>query len=389
MSTLKWILFLNLFSFPVWAFDPSARFKALIVHSAGTDFLSNPFIEKCFQSKELPLVTAPKIQVATDTEMGKNLYFVHFNGADLRPKLVLGDGKKVDLEKSSDSLGYVFSLMKPITESEFTLQFEIQNPQKEYVLYNLHIGKTEAQFIELLSEAQAQRVCIRNQVWFGFGMSAFSFDQKVEGIEAKSKFTSLTAGSLHLDLRYYPNSQWGILGSYKSAPGKIKTTESTLIDSNQFRWNIYEVAFQWRNQNWMNRWKQVLVYPYLRGSYQGHQMPRIFIDEVGDSTLDSIQLHQATVGVGANIFDRKSRFFEAYLNLKHPFSSQGQTTRSGIHLDGGIGVGTVIQKRINVGLFWYGHYDQYQYSVLKNGTENTGQTTLIFSNLDLKLGLSF
>jgi len=385
----KWIFLLLLPATPAIAFNPTAKFKAIYVRNPGIEFLQNPFIEKCFLSKDLPQISTPKVQVATDNETAQNLYTIDFNGSDLEPRLVLQDGEKVELEKSSDKKGFILSLLRPLGENKLSLKFEIKNSGDEYIEYSLEIDNQSARFQEHLTNEQAQRICIRNQLWIGIGMSALSYDQKIEGIDASSKFTAVTPGSYHVDFRYYLNSQFGFLGSYKFSPGKIKSNAASSIDSVSFNRTISEVAFQWRSYDWLKRWRRHLIYPYLRGSYQIHDIPRIFVDDVGDSTLGTFRTNQISVGAGVNVFNQGSFFYEAYLNLKYPTATTGINLTPSLHFDGAIGLGKSVGRNLNFGLFWHGHYDKFKYSTTRNGFENIGSTTVIFSNIDLKLGWTF
>lgn len=340
-------------------------------------------------AKDLPRLSTPKVQIATDESTHQNLFTVDFNGSGLDPLLVLSETDQVPLEKTSDRSGFILSLVKPDSEKSFSLRFEIKNANGEYIQYILQIDESQAFFHEILSDDQARRICIKNQFWIGMGLSVLSYDQKVQDLDASSKFSAVTPGSSHVDFRYYLNSQWGFLGTYKTAPGKIKTDSNSTLSSPNFNRKIFEVAFQWRSYGWMTQWKNMLFYPYLRGGYQMHEIPRIFIDDAGGSTLGSFRMNQAALGAGLNIFDRNKMFYEIYMNWKQPLNSEGQTITPGLHFDGAMGLGRSFGRSFAVGAFWHGHYDKFKYSTQQNGFENKGDTTLIFSNLDLKLGWIF
>lgn len=370
------------------AFDTKAKFQAVTVRDQGTDFLENPFIAKCFQASSAARVSVPRVEVSIDEETRQHMYTVRFNGVALAPRLILTNGQKVELEKSSEKTGFILSVLRPGPE-EFVSRLAIQNAEKDVIEYTLRIHPGGAVFQEQLTDEQARRVCIKNQIWVGAGFSTLAFDQTITGIDASSKFTAITPGSYLVDARYYPNSQWGFFGSYKSAPGKITSSGASAIDSVAFDRKIYEFGFQWRNYDLLKRWRDHLFYPYLRMGYQYHQMPSIFIADDATASLATFQNQQMALGAGVNVFNRNSMFYEAYINYKHPFASSGATLTPKLHFDGAIGVGRALKSGVSLGVFWHGHYDHFTYAAERNGFENRGETTLLFWNVDFKVGWAF
>jgi hypothetical protein len=359
------------------------------VREKGAEFSNHPFMRKCFERKDLPKVILPKISIDDDPELNQKIYNFQFNGKGLFPRLILAD-ERISLEKTNDELGYYISITKPDTENEFELKFELTNSNDEVVIYLLNINGKQATFTERLSDQQAKAICIRNQLWLGGGLGLFMYDQFMEQFQAETNFNSIGLGSLHTEGRYYLGSEWGLIASYKAAPGKLEKSETTKISSTSFQWKVFEIGSQWRRNEWLTRKSSYLIYPYIRSSIQMHDAPWILLDSRGEGQLSNARFTQFSLGLGANIFNNQKTFFEVYLNYKYLLANKELSAPGlGVHFDGGLGFGKTFHKKWTYGLFWYGHIDQFKYLTEKTSIVNSGKLNLLFSSFDFKIGYIF
>lgn len=349
---------------------------------------NNPFVHKCFGASELPPILSPQLNVDRDVQSG--LYLITFQfRSESEAQLALAGSKSLPL-KRDQSGRYNLSLLLPGVAGEVKTQLNFKT-DGDLIRYELvaEIEGMRAAIRPLLSRTQSQQVCMKNQIWAGVGGSLFFYKQAVEAIEADAEFVSLSAGSYHLEGRLYPVPRWGLIASYKSAPGKMDAGQVTGVEETDFQWNILELATQYRDPQWLMDYKGLLIYPYLRSSVQQHSIPKIGIDPTNQVFFENLEFTDATLGLGANVFTEKHYFFEAYLNLKYPILARDLNLRPSLMFDGAIGVGKHLGKNVTAGAFWYGHSDRFRYQKANSRDPREGRIDFTFSNFDIRLGYLF
>jgi len=70
-------------------------------------------------------------------------------------------------------------------------------------------------------------------------------------------------------------------------------------------------------------------------------------------------------------------------------SSTGTTASSTLAFDGSLGTAYYLNDHWKVGGFWYGQWQQFNFTTSLGGTTNTGSQMLFYSALDLRLGYDF
>lgn len=385
-----WLFFTLILFFQVQAFGFEEQSRVAIETGGNRNLVieGNPFIYKCFGALELPEFQNSTMRV--EKAKASELYLITFRfKAEADVGLPVAENQAIDLERDKDGF-YNVSILRPGLEGEVSLKLRLE-AHGEQVLYEIRAPESGnyARLIPRMSDSQNRRLCLRNQVWAGVGGTIFMYDQTIPALEANAHFGSLTLGSYHLEGRWYPSHQVGFLVSYKSAPGVMGRGEVQDVEETNFRWNTMEIASQYRSPNWMIDYKKLLIYPYLRGAFQHHSIPRLGIDPQNRVFFEQLEMLDLALGFGVNIFTQKNYFFEAYLNAKHPIYENNGSITPDLMFDGGIGFGRHIKKNFVLGAYWYGHWDKFRYENSGQRDVNQGNIDFIFSNFDIRIGYLF
>ncbi len=71
------------------------------------------------------------------------------------------------------------------------------------------------------------------------------------------------------------------------------------------------------------------------------------------------------------------------------FSEAGNTLTPKFAFDGSIGAAYYITPNVKTGLFWYGQWQQFQFTAARGSILNSGSENLFYSAMDFRLGYDF
>ena len=353
-------------------------------------YVGHAFIKKCIGTNEFPTpeVTTPTIDVTEDKENSSRLFNIQFNGKDLNPILRV-NSKKIVLEKTSDQRGYFITLSKSAKEKVVKLVFELHNKENESILHLLKITGNKAVLAMYPNNEQRQRLCIRDQMWIGFGIPFIKNTQYNYNSTLNADLESTTENSsslINIEYRKTLNSKLSINLSYRNAEPKVKTSSTIALVNDKQKWQTFDTSLVWRNINWSRETQNSLIYPYLKIGYQHQVLPVFHITNTGAAKSLNLIQHAAVAGLGINIFNKNDFLFESGLNLKWPVL---EDAKSELSLDGYIGVSKVLQGNLSLGLNLTAARERRTFKTSEAGFENTGNLDFTAATLDLRLGLVF
>lgn len=354
-------------------------------------YAGHAFIQKCIGTSELPApeVTTPKIDVTEDKETASRLFNIQFNGEDLKPILRI-NSKKIVLEKTSDQRGYFITLTKPSALKEFNLVFELHNKNSETILHVLRIGQSSAELKMYPNDEQRQRLCIRDQMWVGFGVPSitttqYNYNDTING-DIKSA-TEASSTLWNVEYRKTLTSKFALHISYRNADSKVKTSATSAAPANnKQKWTTIDGSLVWRNINWSLETQNTLYYPYVKIGYQNQSIPVFHLNSTGAAVPVNVTQQSVVSGFGISIFSKSNLLIESGINLKWLIDGVEKSNQS---LDGYIGISKVLQNNFSLGLNLTAARERLAFKTEEENYLNNGNLDFTAATVDLRLGWVF
>ena len=225
--------------------------------------------------------------------------------------------------------------------------------------------------------------------WFGTGMNFVNYGQENPG-HSSASFSTIAGPSFYAEIGKVFDSNWGVMGSYKQTPG---TVELAQINSADYTWNTLAFDYIRRTSEEHELLGGQFTYAALVGT-QYHMIPYLDYQQ-GQRKYSLAKVNMMTASVGFLTQLQRAKWkYEWYMHYQLPFMSSGSTGEFKVTpifaFDGSIGASYQFRPQWRVGGFWYGQYHQYNFeSATAGGGTNAGSQTLIYSNMDLRLGYEF
>lgn len=223
----------------------------------------------------------------------------------------------------------------------------------------------------------------------GGGFNYFDFAQN-SSTEPKISYASVASPSVALHSGYETPNGHGLEFSLSNEPGEIRAN-SVEID---------RTKYQWRTAS-LEGIAQVLR-PYsiagnsLRGRIrfgaQYHELPYLLIDE-DRLFLGSQKSIAASLGFEGLLLTGKRWRSQVYLRYQQPLGTQSSTTGKlttspQFAFDGSLGSSYYLSPRWDLGLYWHGQWQQFNYRLTNDSLSDSGSQKLFFSSVELRLGFS-
>lgn len=225
--------------------------------------------------------------------------------------------------------------------------------------------------------------------WVGTGVNFVDYEQVVDQ-RADFDFSSNQFANYYLNVGWM-SPKWGADASYKTTPGKVNDT-GNFVDNKDFKWTTLTL-----DGLYVLPWAPTVggssIKTYLRGGVQKHNIPQLYLTSNDELSLVENDLLSGALGMGGEI-TRGSWQYSAFMRYQHPISSQVASASSfsinpKLAFDGSLGVSYAFAQRFSMGVFWYGHWINYDYEYVDNSSTQTGFQSLFFSNMDIRFGFQF
>lgn len=226
-------------------------------------------------------------------------------------------------------------------------------------------------------------------VTLGSGFSFLSFAQN--GSETRNlEYSSFTGPSFSIRAGADWQSGFGVDISYANYPGELKSSTNNITNS-RFNWTAQSLEATYRvNNNIKSK-----GHYHLRAGVQHHDLPYVQLPTVSTADVKKHEVTMATLGVNYNFEFSKKWHHQILLRYQIPISQSKSVDdiqfQSRFAFDGSLGASYNFSSRYNIGLFWYGQWQEFNYSMLNIATnqKDTGQNRFFFSNLEFRIGYIF
>ncbi|MEZ4871983.1 MAG: hypothetical protein R2827_07020 [Bdellovibrionales bacterium] len=299
---------------------------------------------------------------------------------------------------------------------EFELQLElpqypVQLPLKVFatdktkstVVLKLYVQKEEQEVIDKDKITPRLRRDKKYGLWGGLGANYLNYSQTTD-IESELEYASFAAPSAYLGAKYNFNRQWAISLEATYTPGTVENDSDNAFVSldETYSWTILDVNGHYYPRGWDQR--KFLFGKYadygIRFGVQHQLMP--FIETAGvdpDTSKNAISIEQKaidflTAGFFLKAYDNSNWVYELYMRYQHPIVSPTEVTIAPkFAFDGSIGTYYLYNTNLRFGFFWYGQYQNYDFSDLDEeyivSRPISGTQTLLFSNIEFRIGYEF
>ncbi len=222
-------------------------------------------------------------------------------------------------------------------------------------------------------------------VWIGGGMNFQYYKQSVPNINGEATFQNIQ-GPTALVNAGTQSETWGLDLSYKQTPGKMSSSSTVTVTNGNYNWRTLSAEGLYRkDDNWN-----------FRLGFQHHLMPFMALD-AASAVLDvkSNSLTMFTVGFNRSHFLVSNKLRgEWQMRYQHPLLS-GSTDSTSFSVkpkfafDGSVGSVYSLSDTSRIGLFWYGQWHQYSFDYGSGANAFSGNQTLFYSNIEIRLGFEF
>lgn len=225
--------------------------------------------------------------------------------------------------------------------------------------------------------------------WIGSGVNYLNFVQKSTVETESGQFSSIIAPTVAVgsNVSFTENSE--VEFQFNDYLGEIKTKGETIIDKNSF--HLKTLALEYR---YLLIDSQSYKYHLLFG-LQLHQMPFLSTDS-NNNTVNVLDNEMLNGSIGFKVEKANSHKFKYELMLKYQPKISAKNlngydfkTQSEVNFDGVVGISRDYSNGLNVGLYWYGQYQNFNYSFIRSSESTTGSQTFFNSNFEIRFGWDF
>jgi hypothetical protein len=220
--------------------------------------------------------------------------------------------------------------------------------------------------------------------WLGSGVNFQYHKQTIPSIEGQATFNDVQGPTAMIGGGFQGDT-FGMDMSYKDTPGQMDSSSTVSVTNGNYHWRTLSVDGLYRmGDNWN-----------LRLGFQHHQLPFMVLDP----TSANIDIKTNTLTVLTAGFDRqflltKDLRTEWMMHYQQPvlFGSSDGTPMEitpRFTFDGSLGGVYSLTERLRLGLFWYGQWHQYSFDYGRGSAKFSGDQTLFYSSVEMRLGFEF
>lgn len=292
-----------------------------------------------------------------------------------------------EIAKSRGLIGLTFENEIYFIYSNSPIQSNLEPVYKEKVLVPaVKTSATESQDAEIKKPKVVEGY--RGYVALGSGFTFLSFTQN--GSETKNlEYSSLMGPSLSLRGGAEWINGYGVDASYAVYPGQLKSSANAIANS-RFNWTAQSLEATYRidkeetNSNY-----------HFRTGVQHHDLPYVQLPTVSTADMRKHDVYMATLGADYTLKLSEKWRSQIILRYQVPFlqskSADEIQFQSQFAFDGSVGAAYQVSEKFNVGLFWYGQWQEFAYTMISEATsqKDTGKNKFFFSNLEFRVVYDF
>lgn len=225
--------------------------------------------------------------------------------------------------------------------------------------------------------------------WLGTGIDYSNHTQDVSNF-SDLNFQSFTGPSFSLSLGHFFNPAWGLAVGYKNTTGQVDNISNSQSIMNYHLQNYSAEVYLRPSASASNHSQWI-----LQLGLQSHQVPLIKVTNFPNNTIKLDNPAFTSMSLGGSYFRRLGAKWSGELMLRTQWpliekatSGNEVTISPTFSFDGSLGFKRKIHNNYYLGLFWYGQWHQFDYS-LSGGNPQKGTQQLLQSHIDLRFGLLF
>ncbi len=261
---------------------------------------------------------------------------------------------------------------------------EVRSPSVSRAPAAVEIPREEAKSIAPVLPAKKPKGPPNLFVALGAGLNYLNFAQT--GVEVQNiEYASAQGPSYSFLMRAQVSDAVAIEGVHSSQPGKIKSSQVSVTNAN-FNWSYQSLEAIYGMPSGFT----------VRGGFQRHTLP--YLQVVTLTRLEVRDYTQTMASIGAGYaWKRLDKWRpQVFLRYQVPIAfseSNGDQLQNEARFafDGSLGVNRILSRNFTLGMFWYGQWHEYDYSMFNpsTGLPDSGQSKYFFSNLELRLEYGF
>lgn len=354
--------------------DRSTKKNRTRVHISGKT-LPNSIVY--IKSKVIPIILK-----------NKKIKYLKYKKAFVKPANFNKKSKKLFVR--ANHLGY-FDLILDLPNHLAQLPIRIlnkSNGRKTGKTFQLNV-KISSQEARILTDKVIQENPLLRKkyaLWAGLGINFLSYSAS-DSQNSTLNFRSFKLPSIYMKGWMNLSESFSSNIEYKVSPGETTSGEIT-IDKGSYNWNIASIDGTYSPLRW--RAKRIFGNYYgdysLRFGVQHHTVPFINVTSGGNAELLTNEIGMFTIGAQVQAFKNLKWLYEIYMRYQHPiYTGTVFSIKPKFAFDGSMGGYYKYNSNLRLGFFWYGQIQQYDVSGIA-GTSKTGSQTLLFSNVEARIG---
>ncbi|RYZ76110.1 MAG: hypothetical protein EOP05_06010 [Proteobacteria bacterium] len=221
-------------------------------------------------------------------------------------------------------------------------------------------------------------------LWGGLGANYQFYQQTIPSIQGSGTFQNIQAPVVSIRGGFQGDT-WGLSTGFRQTPGQMESKGRTRVINGGYHWTTLEIEGLRRVSPSWN----------LRFGVQHHLMP-FMVFQPATQILDvrTNTLTMATLGFDKSFPIANKVRGEWTLRYQQPISSGASDgerfdVKSKAAFDGSLGGIYNLNENTRLGLFWYGQYHQYRFNYGSGMEEFSGTQKILYSNIEVRLGLEF
>ncbi len=309
---------------------------------------------------------------------------------------------KLELSKDSviqvDKTGaFEMDVDLPIALAQIPITIQAPDGRKKNFQLPLQVTEDSAIVIDNASISSSPYSRKQWGVWLGVGANLLVYDQTISELSTDIGYQSFKGPSYFAKFYSVLSPAWAFQSTYNSSPGESTSSDAISVKQGEYNWVFYTAEVTY----FPNHWKVSGRFSYLtefglQVGLQQHSLPFVFRSSSTDSTEATITTNSATLlSAGATMVIHTARqwFIESFLRYQYPLNSGSlYNLNPELAFDGSVGFVHKLKSNLRIGGFWYGQLHKYNFTEGPDdftGNAISGSQTLLFSNLELRLGYEF
>lgn len=231
----------------------------------------------------------------------------------------------------------------------------------------------------------------QNKFILAGGMTYFDNKQTRSDSTDPFLFKSFTGPSIFLQLEKNLSANWDMMLSLKHAPGKVTSGDTMAVDNPAYYWDTYTLDFQYTRPGWIGVVQNRLIEFSLIGGTAVNIIPILTLSGSNTAFMDYVSMNMMNLGFNLSHQFTSRWYYEMFMRYDHPMSISRMKVSNPFIFDGSLGLVYRISKSVDLGWFWYGQYQTYEYAheEPKVSSIATGKQTLLYSTMDIRLIFKF